>query len=185
MASLAEAALWYAERGLAVFPLKPWSKVPIRGSRGCLDASVQLAQVRRWWSLRPEANIGLATGLLVDVIDIDSEEALEAAARASGWPAPLGVAETPRGRHLYIPSSGQPNRTAMAPGIDYRGRGGYVVAPPSRLAIGSLPYRWLHPLDEEALADERVRLGSDVGAESERPAESGSGGADSGSAGGG
>lgn len=53
------------------------------------------------------------------------------------------------GRHLYIPPTGERNGANLLPGIDYRGEGGYVVAPPSRGARGR--YAWVEPLDVAAL----------------------------------
>ncbi|MGH3500813.1 MAG: bifunctional DNA primase/polymerase, partial [Nocardioidaceae bacterium] len=59
---LPNVALWYAEQGLHVFPLEPKGKRPYPGSHGCKEATADLDQVRAWWSARPEANIGIATG---------------------------------------------------------------------------------------------------------------------------
>lgn len=148
---LASSALWYAEQGLQVFPLQPGSKVPYSGSRGCKDATTDPGQVRRWWAERPSANVGLATGHLVDVIDIDGPEGVRSWAAAGDLPPVLGTVSTPRqgGTHLYVRATGAGNRAAMRPGIDYRGLGGYVVAPPS--VVGEVAYRWRRPLQVSRL----------------------------------
>lgn len=152
-ATLGGAALWYAERGLRVFPLQAGTKVPFPRSRGCKDATSDPQQVASWWAAVPYANIGIATGHVVDVIDIDGLQGNVSLAglrhQHEGFPQPrLGHVSTPRagGRHYYVPvhPQGRGNGAALAPGIDYRGRGGYVVAPPSRTAQGT--YRWLTPL---------------------------------------
>jgi hypothetical protein len=65
----------------------------------------------------------------------------------------LGVALTRGengGMHIYMPPTGSANGTSILPGIDYRGAGGYVVAPPSRARLGR--YTWHVPLDTGALA---------------------------------
>lgn len=144
MATLS-AALWYAEQDLAVFPLRPGLKTPLRGTRGFLEASTDPVKVRSWWSGRESRNIGLATGELVDVIDIDSPEGMAVWEASEGWPEVIGIVATPRGRHLYIRTTGDRSRAAIFPGIDYRGKGGYVVAPPSVLSSGEV-YRWETPL---------------------------------------
>jgi len=72
--TLGEAAYWYASVGLHVFPLAPRSKVPRKGSHGLDDATTDLQQVVRWWTMQPDANVGIATGHLVDVLDVDGEE---------------------------------------------------------------------------------------------------------------
>jgi len=64
----------------------------------------------------------------------------------------LGVVSTPRpgGRHLYVAPRAWPNGAGMgeAGGIDYRGLGGYVVAPPS-WSDGAHPglYVWVRSLE--------------------------------------
>jgi bifunctional DNA primase/polymerase-like protein len=159
--SLLSAALWYAENGLRVFPVMPRSKQPYPRSRGCHDATDEITRVRAWWEERPDANIGIATGFVVDVIDIDGLQGNISLARDllvdptmedpyNGLPVVFGSVATPRpgGRHLYIAADeSKRNRAGMRPGIDYRGRGGYVVAPPSVTEIGA--YRWTRALDVE------------------------------------
>lgn len=147
--SLHSAALWYASVGLRVFPLSPASKIPFKGSRGCKEASDDPARIDAWWTATPDANIGIATGHLVDVVDIDGPEGQRS--RAQLWDSTferidadnLGKVLTPRpgGMHIYVPATGDGNRAGIAPGVDYRGVGGYVVAPPSRTEVGT--YRWL------------------------------------------
>lgn len=160
--SLGAAALWYAEQDLRVFPLSPRSKMPHARTRGCLDATSDVEQVRAWWAASPQSNIGIATGHLVDVIDVDGAAGNVTLARDvldqptidepwHGLPDVLGVVSTPRagGRHLYIPPPpwARKNPRSMAH-IDYRTRGGYVVAPPSLTDVGS--YDWVRPLDVDA-----------------------------------
>lgn len=146
-APLLGAALWYAEQGLPVFPLEPGGKRPLPGSRGCKDATTDPARIRAWWAGHPQRNVGLATGYLVDVIDIDGPAGVHSWAQLEDLPPVLGVVSTPRpgGSHLYVEATGDGNAAAMWPGVDYRGRGGYVVAPPSRNAQG-VPYHWRRPL---------------------------------------
>lgn len=157
--SLRSAALWYAEQGLRVFPVQPRAKVPFPRSRGCHDATSELAQVARWWGAAPDANIGIATGHLVDVIDVDGLAGNIALARdvldetpRRGLPHVLGAVSTPRagGRHLYVAATGDGNHAGICgSSVDYRGRGGYVIAPPSVTDAGV--YRWTRALDVAAL----------------------------------
>lgn len=149
-ASILASALWYAEQGLPVFPLYPNSKIPHRGTRGCKDATTDEVTIRAWWERWPESNVGIATGHVVDVVDIDGE--LGQTSRAKNWNLfsslnVLGTVLTPRpgGMHLYVPATNLGNKAALLPGVDYRSTGGYVVAPPSHTEQGS--YRWLRPLD--------------------------------------
>ena len=149
------AALWYAEVGLHVFPLTPGAKTPLRGSRGCKEATTDPARIVRWWRTTPAANLGIATGWLVDVIDIDGPPGVKtwAGMYERDLPPVLGTVSTPRagGSHLYVAAvPGRGNAAAIKPGIDYRGRGGYVVAPPS-LGPNGVAYRWRTPLQVSRL----------------------------------
>lgn len=142
-------ALWYAEQGLRVFPLQPHLKIPLKGSRGCKDATTDRQQILWWFDTlntmqkaqwdgdgdAPNLNLGIATGHLVDVIDIDGPEGVRSWAKMDNLPETIGVVSTPRpgGNHLYIRPTGKGNGAKLFPGIDYRGDGGYVCVPPSIL----------------------------------------------------
>ena len=73
--SMKEWALYYAELGLAVFPLAYRNKVPaIEG--GCKAATTEKSKIERWWNQNPRYNIGIATGnksngLVVIDLDVD------------------------------------------------------------------------------------------------------------------
>ncbi len=147
--SLVSAALWYVSVGLHVFPIQAGAKLPYGGTQGFKDATTDPDRIAAWWKRRPDANIGIATGHLVDVIDIDGPVGQVSRARhkLDSFPI-LGRVSTPRpgGVHLYVPAIvGKTNKAGMLPGIDYRGKGGYVVAPPSRNSQGN--YLWTVPLD--------------------------------------
>lgn len=141
--ALHAAALWYAEQGHPIFPCTPGEKRPAT-RHGCLDATTNIDQINQWWAANPNANIGLATGHRVDVVDLDKPEKepdILAFFRDGDLPLPVARAKTPRGVHLYIPATGAGNTVNLINGVDYRGKGGYVIAPPSRLANGNT-YRW-------------------------------------------
>lgn len=154
------AALWYADQGLWVFPLARGSKKPHRGTGGLDEATNDPASVVGLFGEHPpDSNVAIATGHLVDVVDIDGPVGVKSLAThlldedgSFAGPPVLGTVSTPRpgGKHLYIPvEQGHGNRTHMLPGIDYRGLGGYVVAPTSRISQGEHPgaYAWVRPLD--------------------------------------
>lgn len=148
--NLIGAALWFAERGIPVFPLRINGKVPMPHSRGFKDASTDREQITAWWVRSyPGANIGLATGHRFDVIDIDG--LLGQTSRMEHWETIFAKVDadaiakvlTPRpgGMHIYVPVTGDGNKQGILPGIDVRGMGGYVVAPPSVREDGQ--YRFL------------------------------------------
>jgi O-acetyl-ADP-ribose deacetylase (regulator of RNase III) len=115
---------------------------------GVKDASRDPAVVAGWWRRFPQANVGLATGVAFDAVDADGPEgaaALRAFAADHGleWPPGPLVRTGSGGWHLYLAPTGLGNPSPRGlPHVDWRGRGGYVVAPPSRHASGSR-YRFL------------------------------------------
>lgn len=151
--ALLDAALWYAHKDIAVFPVQPRGKAPIT-RHGFKDASTDIDIIRRWWTTTPNANIGAPTGHRFDVIDIDGPEGFRSLGemRARGiLPDHIGRTSTPGdppwrppGMHYLITPTGDGNSTRIRPGIDYRGVGGYVVLPPSIGPNGDR-YEWLNP----------------------------------------
>jgi hypothetical protein len=125
VSGLLDAALAYGSRGSAVFPCWPRSKAPAC-LHGLYDASSVADQIRRWWSENAAFNIGVPTGVAFDVVDLDSAEAAVWAGLC-GLPEDAPIVRTAKGLHVYLRPTGSGNRTALRPGVDYRGRGGYVV----------------------------------------------------------
>jgi Bifunctional DNA primase/polymerase, N-terminal len=113
---------------------------------GLKDASTDPAVIKAWLLNRwPKANGGLLAGVHFDVQDIDGDDALDALAAAEPddvpeWSGP--IVTTGRGVHQYVAPTGVGNRAGFLPGIDWRGRGGYVVAPPSVHYLHGDLYQW-------------------------------------------
>jgi hypothetical protein len=105
--------------------------------RGLTDASADPRHIVTWWQRWPDANIGLATGTVLDVCDIDTNAGLAAVLDLLAVVRPPGpLVRSGYGWHLWYASSGLPSRVGLLPGIDWRGRGGTIVAPPSRHHTG-------------------------------------------------
>jgi hypothetical protein len=136
-------ALDYAARGWPVFPLEPGGKPPCGRlvPHGLKEATTDPEQINRWWTTEPDANIGLRTGDVFDVLDIDGPDALASleaimplAVDPDEDPVIIGpTVKTPRGWHIYMAPTGRGNTTNLGglAGVDWRGKGGYVVAPGS------------------------------------------------------
>lgn len=171
---MGQRAAFLASKGFAVFPIftidggrcscgfagcSSPGKHPIGelAPQGVLNATTDSQWIKEWWSLYPDANIGIATGDAshIVVIDIDPDKGGEDAWVAledrhdeipPTWTALTGGG----GFHFYfrMPAMDVRNSAgAVGPGIDVRGNGGYVIAPPSTHISGA-PYRWhpdLHP----------------------------------------
>lgn len=148
-----DAALWYAAHGWAVFPIEPRGKRPAT-AHGLKDATRDAETVRRWWTSRPECNVGAAMGAAsrgIFALDLDVHDA-DGLATLREWELANGeLPETARsvtgsgGEHLFFrAASGNsaPRNSANGElGVDVRGDGGYVVLPPSVNAEGRA-YVW-------------------------------------------
>jgi hypothetical protein len=119
--------------------------------RGLYDATCDPDVIRPWWSRWPDANIAIPTGK-VHVLDIDGlegSETIRALVHEHGRPVRGPTAHTPNdGWHCYFrrPTRTVGNRAGFAPGLDWRGERGYVIAPPSVGANGR-SYTWARDLD--------------------------------------
>ncbi|WP_058189838.1 bifunctional DNA primase/polymerase [Terracidiphilus gabretensis] len=83
--TLLDAAIDYVRRGWHIFPCIPKTKVPLAGlaPHGFKSASADEETIRRWWTIKPEANIGISTGPSdLTVIDCDHGHATREAAVA-------------------------------------------------------------------------------------------------------
>jgi hypothetical protein len=142
------AALGYASQGVPVFPLAPRSKFPLisaaNGGHGLHDATTDAARIQALWMAHPTANIGLRTGVAFDVIDLDSEAAVDALEVARDGRERISgpVVATAKGFHYFVRPTGLGNRAGVLPGVDFRGRNAYVVSAPS-LHPSGVRYRWI------------------------------------------
>lgn len=107
-------------------------------------------EVRDWFRRWPDANIGIVTGRIsgLVVLDVDprhfGDDSLSDFERAYGpVPDTVEAITGSGGRHIYFAYPGRVvrNAVAFAPGLDLRGDGGVVVAPPSVHATGRR-YEW-------------------------------------------
>lgn len=192
--SVIEWALAYVARGWPVFPLHTPDRSGIcscprretctnvgkhpRTPHGFRDASIDKAQVGEWWNEWPEANIGIVTGASsgLIVLDVDPRHGGDAALRQliaqhGELPKQLWVRTGGGGWHIFFAHPGERIRNTqqsqkLGAGLDVRGDGGYIVAPPSLHQSGAR-YQWgtdfrseAPPLAEWLLARLTRRLSS-------------------------
>lgn len=134
------AALAYAAGGWSVIPVEPRGKRPLVGWVEYQQRIADPDEIAAWFVRWPDANVGIVTGRVSQlvVIDVDARygglDSLAGLERAHGpLPATVEAATGGGGRHLYFvhPGTLLRNRVGVRPGIDLRGDGGCVVAPPS------------------------------------------------------
>ena len=149
------AALALARAGYFVSHSGRVGKKPLT-KNGWHDATRDERTILTWWERWPDANIGVACGPSgIAVLDVDSKAGADPrevipALGLEGYPtvwtgeAPEPDAEHPkslagvRGAHVYFASDLKTCDTTI-PGVELRGDGSYVLAPPSVHPSG-VPY---------------------------------------------
>ena len=145
------AALAYLARGWSVVVVEPRGKRPVVRWQEFQRRLPDEDEVRAWFERRPDANLAIVTGAVSGLVVLDVDPRHGGSASLARWERRHGA--LPRsveaktgggGRHLYFahPGGEVRNRVGLAPGLDLRGDGGVVVAPPSLHPSGKR-YRWL------------------------------------------
>lgn len=140
-----DAALDYLARGWNIIPLRQDKRPTLTSWQEFQSRRVTEAEARAWFS-RSANNIGVVTGEVsgLVVVDLDGDSAVQAVRERGGLP-PTPCVITGKGYHYYLAHPGRPvaNAAGLAgvAGLDIRGDGGYVVAPPSVHPSGRR-YRW-------------------------------------------
>ena len=142
--SLKEWIKYYTYRGLEIFPCIRNKKNPLTAN-GFKDASSDEQVINGWWDKYPDANIGLPTGKVNNLVVVDVDVKNDAGGMDSLQQLleecgefDTRVVRTPSGGLHYYFSYPQDEeiikcRTNLRPGIDIRADGGYVVAPGSSI----------------------------------------------------
>jgi hypothetical protein len=157
---LTKAALDYRRLGWSVIPIAPRGKQPLVRWEIYQHRHPHATEVSDWFRQWPDANLAIITGVVsgLVVLDVDPRHGGDAGLheleqRHGPIAETVEVRTGGGGRHLYFHHPGEilHNRVGLAPGVDLRGDGGYVVAPPSIHASGE-PYRWERSPDVYRLA---------------------------------
>ena len=140
MEKILTAALKYAESGFSVIPVQR-NKKPFIAWEKYQHERATPDQIREWWQKYPNANVAIVTGGIsgLNVVDFDSPEARETIEEKIPQSLIYPISTTPRkGWHYYFQSqNGLGNSIGFIDHADFRGEGGYIIAPPSE------GYTWL------------------------------------------
>lgn len=143
-------ALAYCRLGWAVFPLRPGTKQPESRlvPRGHLNATADVATVRRWWTENPQCGVGIAlkvSGLVV--IDVDPRngglDTFDRLCSAHGAIDSDVICLTGNGgtHYYYANERGLLYPGKLGPGVDLKSDG-YMVAPGSTHPDTGREYCW-------------------------------------------
>ena len=158
-----DAAIEYASKGMAVFPLKARGKDPLT-KHGVKDATTNFNTIEKWWTKHPNANIGIACGAVSGgllVVDLDEKEnGISGSDSLHNWERENGeLPETVRsitgkgGAHLLFRiDHAEKNKVNLLEGVDIRSDNGYIVAPPSIHPNGNR-YEWEYDPEEYEIAE--------------------------------
>src|SRR5215211_6625685 len=142
----------YRRLGWSPIPIKERSKEPnLHELRPYLTRKATREELGSWsWP-----GVGIVTGPLsgVLVLDVDGPEG-EKELQKHGHPATPLARTAGGGMHLYFKHPEHHVRTGIrvAPGLDVKASGGYVVAPPS-IGSNGQPYEWILSPEEAELAE--------------------------------
>jgi hypothetical protein len=158
MNSRLAAALRYAQAGWPVFPCITGEKAPAT-KHGFLDATTDPDKISWWWSRNPGRNVAIATGAPgPDVLDVDVHKqgsgfaAFNRLHREGLLDGASAYIRTPSGGlHAYFTGSEQGNGRLPRHHLDFRSKGGYVVAPPSH--VNGKPYELIKRADGDGGLD--------------------------------
>ena len=152
-------ALAYASYGWPVFPCMYGRKVPLT-RHGFRDATTDERRITAWFGSRPDWNLAIATGAPgPDVLDVDEHgpagnghAAFAKLTKAGLVDGAAAYVRTPSGGlHVYFRGSDQRNGHLPAHHVDFRSRGGYVLAPPSW--VDGKPYQLIRTVDADGALD--------------------------------
>jgi len=142
-------ALRYCDMGFSIIPIGENKRPLIAEWKPYQEMRATKEQIEKWFEQFPQANIGIITGKVSNIVVIDVDDK---GADTSGL-IPTAIAQTGRGFHYYYLHPGFPVHCGiLRTKIDIKGDGGYVIAPPSLHASGR-HYEWVCHPDDVGLAD--------------------------------
>lgn len=137
-----DCALKLASQGFHVFPLAPNTKDKPLIKGYPTDASTDSSTIKKWWDETPTANIAISTSKFKEdealfVIDVDNKgdkdgdsELIKLELEGYEFPPTFEQTTPTGGRHLVyrVPKPLKQGVNVLAPGLDTRSKGGYIVA---------------------------------------------------------
>lgn len=142
--NIRQAAEHYVNSGWSVIPVSRSNKEPLIKWTEYQKRLPTKAELDEWFN-KNDVNIAIVTGSVSDlgVIDADGEEGLDELGK-KGYTSPVSVL-TGTGKHLYFKGCDARNTwlSKEHQGLDTRGEGGYVIAPPS-VHMSGKKYSWVN-----------------------------------------
>ena len=135
--NIKQTALQFISNKKSIIPVKK-DKVPYIKWQEFQQRVATVEEVEKWWTLYPDAQLGLITGKINNITVVDVEQGGD----FSKYPKTTTSKTGGGGRHyFYKYHPNYNNKARIAPLTDIRGEGGYVVVSPSETTKGK--YEWL------------------------------------------
>lgn len=143
-----KAAQEYVRKGFSVIPVTHDKRPAVHEWKTFQSRHALPSEIEEWYAKWPTCGVGIITGTIsgLVVVDIDSPEALQKMVEIKDQLGAPPTVVTGKGFHMYyryptgVGVVG--NSVNKELGLDIRGEGGYVVAPPSVHPSG-VQYRWV------------------------------------------
>lgn len=155
-----EAALYLASLGFHVFPCVPDGKLPAIEAYPS-RATTDVDQIKKWWTcpvlgLVQDYNVGISTSRFGNgnsglfVVDVDNKggkngdtDLLNLEMAGKDFPPTLEQATPTGGRHLIyvVDEAVRQSAGRLAPGLDIRSRGGFILGAGSKTERGEYAFR--------------------------------------------
>ena len=149
-ASMLDVALAYRERGWSVVPQNPGDKHPSVRWKPFQERVPTEEELAGWFAQWPQAGLAVVLGPVSNllVIDVDGTEAHEQLVERLGSmpvaPEAISGSHKPNRYHLFFRCPNMPTKakaTPWNPKLEFRGKGGIVIIPPSLHPSGNR-YAW-------------------------------------------
>ena len=149
MKDILRAALKYQDIGFSIIPVQK-NKKPYISWEKYQKEKAETGLIKEWWNHYPIANVAIVTGEIsgLNVVDIDTQKGLDVLNEMLPDSFVTPTARTPRGGwHYYcLSQNGLGNATGFIKDCDFRGQGGFIIAPPS-IGENGKAYTWLPNLN--------------------------------------
>ena len=145
MSEILNAALEYLDQGFSVIPINPATKRPLIQWKKYQSELPTDEDIEEWWNKWPNANVAIITGKLSSLVAVDADSAKGIQWVNEYMDRTTVYNKTGKGCHAlfkYPKKLEIGNRGRIAPDVDIRGEGGYIIAPPSIHGSGK-QYEWI------------------------------------------
>ncbi|MFW6028729.1 MAG: phage/plasmid primase, P4 family [Halanaerobiales bacterium] len=137
-----EYAKYFLDQGLSVIPVNSVEKGGslIKSWKKYQDEKPTIFELKKWWTEWPDAGLAIVTGKISNIIvlDIDPRHGGDETIMGKELPSTVTVNTGGGGRHYYYKYPNKLERVnnfiggnVGLPGVDLRGDGGFIYAPPS------------------------------------------------------